>query len=108
MKRIYVNEEWCLGCHLCEFNCAFANSGLTDMVKALKGKKINPCIRVEGDGKITYAVNCRHCYDAICVKSCIAGAITRNASGATPAYWFAHTARCRPRPTTPFKSANFA
>lgn len=79
MKRIYVNEEWCLGCHLCEFNCAFANSGLTDMVKALKGKNINPCIRVEGDGKITYAVNCRHCDDAICVKSCIAGAITRTA-----------------------------
>ena len=69
MKRIYVNEEWCLGCHLCEFNCAFANSGLTDMVKALKGKNINPRIRVEGDGKITYAVNCRHCDDAICVKS---------------------------------------
>ena len=27
MKRVYVNEEWCLGCHLCEYNCAFANSG---------------------------------------------------------------------------------
>ena len=26
MKRVYVNEEWCLGCHLCEYNCAFANS----------------------------------------------------------------------------------
>ncbi|MEE1172492.1 MAG: 4Fe-4S ferredoxin, partial [Ruminococcus sp.] len=26
MKKIYVNEEWCLGCHLCEYNCAFANS----------------------------------------------------------------------------------
>ena len=38
MKRVYVNEQWCLGCHLCESNCAFANSGLTDMVKALKDK----------------------------------------------------------------------
>ena len=28
MKRIYVKEEWCLGCHLCEYNCAFANCGL--------------------------------------------------------------------------------
>ena len=27
MKRVYVNEQWCLGCHLCEYNCAFANSG---------------------------------------------------------------------------------
>ena len=40
MKRIYVNEKWCLGCHLCEYECAFANSGLTDMVRALKGKTI--------------------------------------------------------------------
>jgi len=37
MKRIYVNEEWCLGCHLCEYVCAFANSGLKDMATALKG-----------------------------------------------------------------------
>lgn len=26
MKRIYANEEWGLGYHLCEYNCAFANS----------------------------------------------------------------------------------
>ena len=67
MKRVYVNEEWCLGCHLCEYNCAFANSGLEDMTKALKGKKIFPRIHVEGDegNKITFAVSCRHCEDPI-------------------------------------------
>ena len=42
MKRIYVNEEWCLGCHLCEYYCAFANSGEKDMVHALKGVTISP------------------------------------------------------------------
>ncbi len=31
MKRVFVNEEWCLGCHLCEYNCAFANSGMNNM-----------------------------------------------------------------------------
>jgi len=35
MKRVYVNEEWCLGCHLCEYHCAFANSGKKDMASAL-------------------------------------------------------------------------
>ena len=40
MKRVYVNEQWCLGCHLCEYYCAFANSGKSDMVKALKGAAV--------------------------------------------------------------------
>ena len=76
MKRIYVNEDWCLGCHLCEYNCAFANSGLSDMALALKGKPIYPRIHVEGNEKISYAVSCRHCVNPICVKSCIAGALS--------------------------------
>ena len=50
MKRIYVDEEKCIGCHLCEYNCAYANSGIKDYVKALKGKTICPNIRREGDG----------------------------------------------------------
>ncbi len=75
MKRVFVNEEWCLGCHLCEYNCAYANSGIKNMVKALRGKTIFPRIRVEETDKITYAVSCRHCTDPLCVKSCISGAL---------------------------------
>lgn len=81
MKRVYVNEKWCLACHLCEYNCAFANSGSDDMAKALKGRKIFPRIRVEGDEKISFAVACRHCSDPICVRSCIAGAISKGEDG---------------------------
>lgn len=81
MKRVYVNEKWCLGCHLCEYNCAFANSGCDSMVKALKNKKIFPRIRVQGDDKITYAVSCRHCTDPICVRSCISGALSKSEDG---------------------------
>ena len=77
MKKVYVDEKWCLGCHLCEYNCAFANSGKENMAEALKGVDIHPRIRVEEDDKITYAVQCRHCDDPLCVKSCISGALSK-------------------------------
>ena len=77
MKRVYVNEEWCLGCHLCEYYCAIAHSGVSDRVKALKNVRINPRIRIEEENGVSFAVSCRHCNDPICVKSCITGALTR-------------------------------
>lgn len=76
MKRIYVNEKWCLGCHLCEYYCAFANSGKDDMVKALKNITINPRIRIEEHNSISFAVSCRHCEEPLCVKGCITGALS--------------------------------
>ena len=77
MKRIYVNEKWCLGCHLCEYYCAYANSDERDMVKALKGMKIHPRIQIEEKNGISFAVSCRHCTEPLCVKSCITGALSR-------------------------------
>ena len=75
MKRVYVNEKWCLGCRLCEYNCAFAQSGAKDMARALKGVKIRPNIRVESKDGISFAVSCRHCKEPLCVKGCITGAL---------------------------------
>ena len=65
MKRVYVNEKWCLGCHLCEYYCAFANSGKSSMVKALRDHKIAPRIKIEERNNISFAV-----------KGCISGALT--------------------------------
>jgi carbon-monoxide dehydrogenase iron sulfur subunit len=76
MKRVYVNEQWCLGCHLCEYYCAFAATGEKDMARALIGVKINPRIRIEEHNEVCFAVSCRHCREPLCVKGCITGALT--------------------------------
>ncbi|MFA6866267.1 MAG: 4Fe-4S dicluster domain-containing protein [Clostridia bacterium] len=76
MKRVYVNEEWCLGCHLCEYYCTFANSNMTNMAE-LRNMIIRPNIRVEENNKISFAVSCRHCTDPLCVKSCLTNALSK-------------------------------
>lgn len=90
MKRVYVNEEVCLGCHLCEYECAFSGSGEdtrtgkpNSMFKAFSRKdKPLARIRVEeggaghGEDAINFAVSCRHCETPLCVKGCITGALS--------------------------------
>lgn len=76
MKRVYVNEKWCLACHLCEFYCAYAEKGGRSMASALMDLKIRPRIRIEEKDGISFAVQCRHCQEPLCVKSCITGALT--------------------------------
>ena len=75
MKRVYVNEKWCLGCRLCEYYCAFAGTGEDELARALKDIKINPVIRIEEKDGISFAVSCRHCPEPLCAKSCITGAL---------------------------------
>ncbi len=77
MKKVYVNEDWCLACHLCEYYCAAANSGAGSMIKAFAGgKKPIPRIKVEEGSGINFAVQCRHCDEPACVKGCITGALS--------------------------------
>lgn len=82
MKKVYVNEDWCLACHLCEFYCAAANSGADSMIKAFRdGKKPVPRIQVEEGSDVNFAVQCRHCDEHPCVKGCIAGALSVSDEG---------------------------
>ena len=83
MKRVYVNEEWCLGCRLCEYYCVWSASGEKNFTYAFDGGAKPPAgIRVEDGARgIHFAVNCRHCDDALCMKGCISGALTRDAQG---------------------------
>ena len=76
MKRVYVNEKWCLGCRLCEYHCAFIGLNGKDIARTLKGIKINPRINIEEKDGISFAVSCRHCKEPLCVKGCITGAFS--------------------------------
>ena len=76
MKRIYVNESWCLGCHLCEYYCAFANTGKDDMRQGTKGVGIHPRIQVEDSDSVHFAVSPAGTVMNPCAsKSCITGAL---------------------------------
>lgn len=80
MKRVYVNEETCIGCHLCEVYCRVQHSRSKNPVKAFK-TEIPPPIaraRIEEKRPVAFSVRCQHCEEAYCVSACISGALTRD------------------------------
>lgn len=80
MKKIRAVEEWCLGCKLCEVSCRTSHSKSKDIIKCHKKEKHTPTSRifVESGKDFNFAVNCRHCKEAMCVKSCITGAMYKD------------------------------
>ena len=80
MKRIYVKEEVCIGCRLCEIHCLVQHSRTKKIIKAFKEEYPRPLSRVlvEERGPLSFALQCRHCDDAPCVSACITGAMQRD------------------------------
>jgi carbon-monoxide dehydrogenase iron sulfur subunit len=80
MKRVYIKEESCMGCHLCEVYCQLYHSGSRDLIKAFKRELPKPLPRIRIDGKKpTYiSVRCQQCDEAPCVQACLTGALTRD------------------------------
>jgi carbon-monoxide dehydrogenase iron sulfur subunit len=80
VKRIYANEEVCIGCRLCEIHCLVAHSRSKKIIKAFKEEfpRVMPRILVEEQGVTSFALPCRHCDDARCLEACMTGAIYRD------------------------------
>ncbi|MBZ4687857.1 MAG: anaerobic carbon-monoxide dehydrogenase iron sulfur subunit [Clostridia bacterium] len=81
MKRVYAKEEYCIGCRLCEIYCILSHSEYkNDLIKAFKKSLQRPParIQVEEEGALSFALQCRHCDEAYCVKSCITGAMQKD------------------------------
>lgn len=80
MKRIFINEEYCIGCRICEIYCQVKHSKSKKILKAFKKELPDMISRVlvEDIGYNSFAIQCRHCSDAPCVESCISGAMIKN------------------------------
>lgn len=80
MKRIYIHEEYCIGCRLCEIHCQVQHSKSKDIYKVYKGEEPKPVSRivVQEKGYLSFALQCRHCDDAPCIEACITGAMSRD------------------------------
>jgi len=80
MKRIYIKEEVCIGCRLCEVYCIVQHSKSKDIIKAFKEEfpRALSRIRVEEAKPYSFALQCRHCREPSCVYACLTGAMYRD------------------------------
>ncbi len=80
MRKVYVKEQVCIGCHLCEVYCQLHYSPSRDLVKAFKRESPRPLprLRVEERGAVSLSVRCQQCDEAPCVQACLTGALTRD------------------------------
>jgi len=84
MKRIYIKEEVCIGCGLCQVYCQTEHSKSKDIIKAFNREAPPPLprIRVETREDTSFSIQCRQCDKPWCVYSCLTGAMhTDPASG---------------------------
>ena len=81
MKRIYIKEQACVGCHLCEVYCQVEHSGSKDLVKAFKRESPRPLplVSIEVRKPVSFSVRCRHCDEPSCVYACLTGALHKDA-----------------------------
>jgi carbon-monoxide dehydrogenase iron sulfur subunit len=80
MRKVYVKEQVCMSCHLCEVYCLQKHARSKDLVKAYKKEspRALPRVRVDESGIVSLSVRCQHCADAPCVRACLTGALSRN------------------------------
>lgn len=80
MKKVYVKEQVCIGCHLCEVYCRLKHSKSKDLIKAHKKESPRPIsrLRVDECDTVSLSVRCQNCEDAPCLRACLTGALTRD------------------------------
>ncbi|MFZ1977528.1 MAG: 4Fe-4S dicluster domain-containing protein [Bacteroidota bacterium] len=86
MKHIICRIDKCLGCSSCELACALEHSQSKNLPEAIR-EPVLPKARIhveliDEQGTMlryrTFALQCRHCDDPVCVQACISGGIQKN------------------------------
>lgn len=82
MKRVYINEEACMGCHLCEVYCQLEHSQYEELIKTFKRESPRPLPRLQVQERkpVSFAIQCLHCAEPHCVYACLTGALHRNSN----------------------------
>ena len=72
MKTFMIEPNKCTGCHLCEMACAYKHHNVFSLELSN--------IRLETDEDIAFNVptKCMQCEKAYCIRSCVAGALTKD------------------------------
>lgn len=80
MRRIYINEDLCMGCGLCQVFCTTEHSSSKNVIKAYKKEIPTPIarLRVERKGEVSLSLQCRQCDQPWCVYSCLTGALQKD------------------------------
>lgn len=83
MKLVYIKEDACVECKLCELACYVEHSPTKDILDAYE-MEIRPMPRCEVDVELPYSASimCRHCIDAPCLTACQNGSIYKDERGA--------------------------
>ncbi len=79
MRRIWVDQDRCLGCKTCELACAIKRGSLSQTLIGAANEEIKPKARVKvsGNNDKSFALQCRHCQAAPCLAVCPSGALQR-------------------------------
>ncbi|MDR1798083.1 MAG: 4Fe-4S dicluster domain-containing protein [Clostridiales Family XIII bacterium] len=76
MKAIFVDAKKCLSCHSCELACSVAHSESKNLYAAIsEAFPKRPRVHVEAVPGGAFPIQCRHCEDPVCVKTCVSNAL---------------------------------
>ncbi|SFL70800.1 4Fe-4S dicluster domain-containing protein [Pelosinus propionicus] len=70
----------CIGCRVCEVACAVAHLDTEIKTVGNMNFSLNPRLYLVKSHEITMPVQCRHCEDAPCLKSCPVSAIKKQSN----------------------------